>query len=97
MSKQNPMKLEPRALDIIEAEGLAPALNAIGAVLYGEGKGKYPLKNWKRVDYNEHQSKCMGHISTPGIDAGSGQPHTANGAARLLFLLQMELEGQCRS
>ena len=93
MSVGNPTKVEPRNLDIIEAEGLGPALNAVGAVLRGEGLEKYGPKNWKRVGAQEHLIKCYGHITQSGIDVGgSEQPHTANAVARLLMVLQLELE-----
>ena len=87
------MRVHPRTLDILEAEGLAPALNAVGDVLRGEGLSKYPPRNWKRVARDEHLTKCNRHIVTPGIDhGGSERPHTANAVARLLMVLQLELE-----
>ena len=89
----NKHKIEPRALDILESEGLAWAVNSAAAVLRGEGLAKYGPHKWREKTLQAHYSKGIGHAMKEGLDhGGSEQPHTANGIARFLMVLQLELE-----
>ncbi len=79
---------------IFEAEGLADAVNVVALVLSGNGKDKYPHKNWMRVSHEEHAHKCAGHIRRAGAtDDDSGLPHEAHAAARALMALAHALRG----
>lgn len=77
---------------IYTAEGLTDALNVVAMVLSGNGKEKYPHKNWMRVSHEEHAHKCAGHIRRSGAnDDESGLPHEAHAAARALMALAQKL------
>lgn len=88
----NPNKIEPRALDILEEEGLGAAINSVCRVLRGEGLTKHGTRRWSSKRYREHFRKAIRHLSTEGADDGSGEPHTANGVARSLMMLALELK-----
>lgn len=92
MSGGNPDRVHPRTIDIIEEEGLARALNCVGRVLAGTGRGKHGIRKWARFRSREHERKAIRHLCTEGLDeGGSNEPHAANGVARALFLLALIL------
>lgn len=90
MSGGNPEKIHPRTLDILEEEGLAPAVNTVGDVLRTLGRSKNGFRGWVAKRSRYHERKAIRHLSTEGLDdepGGSGLPHAAHGAARALMLL----------
>lgn len=81
-------------MNILEAEGLAPALNSIGRVLAGDGLDKHGACKWRTKGLEHHLKKALGHIESEGVDeGGSEELHTANAAARIIMALAKELEG----
>ena len=88
----NPNRINGETIRILEAEGLGSALNTVGRVLARHGTEKHGLRRWSTKRYREHFRKAIRHLSTEGKDTGgSEEPHTANGIARALFMLAMEL------
>lgn len=80
-------------IDILEREGLAPALNEAANVMNGHGLDKHGFKQWTFQSLETQEEKCIRHISHGGTDEESGLLSSAHAIVRALFKCAKELGG----
>ena len=66
-------KISPDAILILELEGLAPAVNEVGALLRGHGLSKHGHRRWKKLSKKKLRKKGVRHLKHQGIDEESGK------------------------
>ena len=83
-------KTEEAAIETFRSEGLLDALLCAARVLDFNVQ-KHGVKGWMRNHPEHHSSKARGHLSRPGRDRETKEPHPAHAVNRTLMVLALRM------